>query len=87
MVIETITEFNLSQYRKSDDEEYKALNEEVLWLSERVQNVIKELSPESAEVIESYIAKSSAIAEKDCQYLYVQGAKDCVKFLKRLGVL
>lgn len=87
MVIGTITEFELSQYRKSDDAEYKVLNEEILQLSVDMQNVIKELSPESANIIESYISKSSSLAEKDCQYLYMQGAKNCVRSLKQLGVL
>lgn len=27
------------------------------------------------------------IADQECKYLYVQGARDCVEALKKLGVL
>ena len=37
--------------------------------------------------INLYIAKHADLADKDCAFLYAQGAKDCVKLLKRLGVL
>ncbi len=38
-------------------------------------------------IINLYIAKHAALADKDCAFLYEQGVKDCVKLLKRLGVL
>ena len=49
--------------------------------------VLVELSAEKADIINLYIAKHAALADKDCAFLYEQGVKDCVKLLKRLGVL
>lgn len=87
IVIDMITEYNLSQYRKSDDEGYKALNEEILEVSDELQKIMNDLPTNKAEVIENYITKTAMIAEKDNKYLYIQGAKDCVRSLKELGIL
>lgn len=45
------------------------------------------LSPEDRQVLDDYITKTHLAAQDECEYLYVQGAKDCVEFLKGLGVL
>lgn len=37
--------------------------------------------------MEDYFVKSSLIDDYECRHLYVQGAKDCVELLKKLGVL
>jgi len=37
--------------------------------------------------VEDYIVTINLIAQHECEYLYVQGAKDCVELLKKLGVL
>lgn len=45
------------------------------------------LSPEDQQVVEDYIVKINLLAQHESAYLYVQGAKDCVEMLKKLGVL
>lgn len=86
-VIDMMTEYNLSQYRKSNDEGYKTLNEEILGLSSELQKIMNDLPRDKATIIDNYITKTAMVAEKDCRYLYIQGAKDCVRSLKQLGVL
>ena len=78
MVIDEITEHKLSHYRMKN-KEYKEINTELTQLGSKVQSVLSELSAGKAE--------HAALADKDCAFLYEQGVKDCVKLLKRLGVL
>ena len=87
MVIDEITECRLGELREAHNEEYDKLTAEISALSGQMQAVLSELPAESAEVIDGYIAKTSALADKDCAYLYEQGAIDCVRLLKKLGVL
>ena len=72
LVIDEIIEHKLSHYRMKN-REYSKLNIELTQLGNKMQSVLVELSAEKAD--------------KDCAFLYAQGAKDCVKLLKRLGVL
>ena len=83
MVIDEITEHKLSHYRMKN----KEINTELTQLGSKVQSVLSELSAGKADIINLYIAKHAALADKDCAFLYEQGVKDCVKLLKRLGVL
>ena len=39
------------------------------------------------KAITDYVEVTLRAADHDCLYLYVQGAKDCVELLKKLGVL
>ena len=87
MIIDEITEYRLSQYRKENADEYSTLLEELARLSAERQDILKNMDPKSAEIIEEYNSKTLSLADKDCAYLYTQGAKDCVKILKRLCIL
>lgn len=78
MVVDEITECRLSELRETHNKEYDKLNAKITELGNKKQAVLSELPAESAEVIDSYIAKTSALDDKDCAYLYVQGAIDCV---------
>lgn len=51
------------------------------------EDIIAKLTEKDCQVIENYILKMNLIAEQECKYLYVQGARDCVETLKKLGVL
>ena len=81
LVIDEIIEHKLK------NREYSKLNIELTQLGNKMQSVLVELSAEKADIINLYIAKHADLADKDCAFLYAQGAKDCVKLLKRLGVL
>ena len=62
-------------------------NKELIALSYKFDNILKELPDEKADIINCYINKTYAAAERDCKFLYIKGAKDCVSLLKELGVL
>ena len=87
MVIQEMTEHALMRRRESCSEEEQKLYQEVGILSEKVRNVLSKLSLEDRQVIDDYITKTNRIAQHECEYLYVQGARDCVELLKKLGVL
>ena len=49
--------------------------------------MLKQLSEEEYQIVDDYMVTTNLIAQKECEYLYVQGAKDCVELLKKLGML
>ena len=87
MVIREMTEESLSERRETCDEKEQQLYTEVGKLCKRASEVVKQLSPEDRQVLEDYFIKTNLIADHECQHLYVQGAKDCVELLKKLGAL
>lgn len=87
MIIDELKEHALENQRKKLTELNKNYTDELIRLSKEIEKILATLPKESAEIINSYILKSSAVAENDCRYLYEQGAKDCVKLLKQLEIL
>lgn len=83
VILDELKEYHLSTYRLQNHEDYKQLNLEIITLRSKLDEIISRLSEPEAEVIDKYIAKTSALADKDCTFLYVQGAVDCVKLLKK----
>lgn len=86
-VIRELTEQALVERRKNCDEQERKLYEEIGELSQKRQEILKKLSPEERQVLEDYHVNTSLIADHECAHLYVQGARDCVGLLKKLGVL
>ena len=87
MAIQEMTEHALVQRRERFSEEEQKNYQELLELSRKKQDIMAKLSPEDSQVLDDYITKTHLEAQDECEYLYVQGAKDCVEFLKKLGVL
>lgn len=87
MVITEMSEEALRERKASCSEKEKQLYKDASELSHKRQEVLEKLPPEDRQVLEEYLAKTNLIAEHDCRHLYVQGAKDCVELLKKLGVL
>lgn len=87
LIITQMTELAVMEYMKDCGEEetqrYKELNK----LHLLCEKILETISPEDRQVLEDYFVKSNIIADHECQYLYVQGAKDCVELLKKLGAL
>lgn len=86
-IISEITECALAVCKENCDEYEQQLYTQVSELSKQKEKVIAKLTQEERQILEDYIVKSSLIAQHECQYLYVQGAKDCIVLLKKLGVL
>ena len=87
MVITEMSEDALRERKESCSEKEKQLYKDASELSRKRTDVLKQLSKEDQQVLEDYLAKINLIAEHECRHLYVQGAKDCVELLKKLGVL
>lgn len=87
LVIREMTETALLEYRKNCAEEEKQLYQETAALSKKRQEIFTRLALEDRQVLEDYFVKTNLIADHECKHLYVQGAKDCVELLKKLGVL
>lgn len=87
MVIREMTENALSCRRENLEEGEQQLYTEVGSLSTQARNIVNELSEEKQKILIDYFEKTNMIADHECAYLYVQGAKDCVELLKKIGVL
>lgn len=87
MVLREMTEAALSERRETCDEADRQLYVEADALAKQRQELLHALSPEQRQVLEDYFIKTQLIADHECQHLYVQGAKDCVELLKKLGAL
>lgn len=87
IAIQELTEQALNNRRKNCDPLEKKLYHEVGELSKQKEDIIAKLTDKDCQVINSYILKTNLIADQECKYLYVQGARDCVEALKKLGVL
>lgn len=86
MLIRDMTENALSIRRKSVDDEEKELYASVAARSMQAHEILKELPQEKQSILIDYFEKTNMIADHECLHLYVQGAKDCVELLKKLGV-
>lgn len=87
VIIDELTENALEEHRKKLSNRGRDYNKELIVLSHKFDNILKELSDKEADTINRYINKTYAAAERECKFLYVKGAKDCVSLLKELGVL
>ncbi len=86
MVIREMTELAI-QKRDEEHPEENELKKHVQELSIQVQKKLNGLPVDVKRTVTEYIEASALAADHDCLYLYVQGAKDCIELLKRLGVL
>lgn len=87
MVICEMTERALAARRETCEEAEQQLYQKASALSRQKQDVLLKLTPEERQEVEDYIVTINLIAHHECEHLYVQGAKDCVELLKKLGVL
>ena len=86
MVIREMTETAVRERNEQSPEEQE-LQDRVARLSKEMQEKIKDLPEDVKKSITDYVEATLLAADHDCLYLYVQGAKDCVALLKKLGVL
>lgn len=86
MVIREMTETAVRE-RNEQSPEKQELQDKVARLSKEMQEKIKDLPEDVKKAITDYVEVTLRAADHDCLYLYVQGAKDCVELLKKLGVL
>lgn len=87
MVIREMTEIALSSRRESLEEGEQQLYTEVGSLSSQARDIVNELPEEKQKILIDYFENTNMVADHECAYLYVQGAKDSVELLKKLGAL
>lgn len=87
MIIFEMTEHALTVRRETCQETEQQLYQKAAMLSREKQELLSKMPQEDRQIIESYIETLNMIARHECEYLYVQGAKDCVALLLELGVL
>jgi len=87
MAIRELTENALVQRKENLCEDEQKIYDEVRALSTQARDLVKELPQEQQEILTDYFEKTNLIADHECAFLYVQGAKDCIGLLKKLGAL
>lgn len=85
--IRELTELAVSKRKENLEDSEQQLYAEVMSLSSQARDIVKALPEDQRRILEDYFVKTNLIADHDCQHLYVQGAKDCVELLKKLGAL
>ena len=85
--IRELTEVAISKRKENLLDEEKRLYAEVMALGSQAHDIVKTLPENQQRILEDYFVKTNLIADHECQHLYVQGAKDCVELLKKLGAL
>lgn len=87
MAIRELTENALARRKENLCEDEKQLYDEIQTLSTQARDIVRELPQEKQKILTDYFEKTSLIADHECAFLYVQGAKDCVEMLQKLGAL
>lgn len=87
MAIRELTENAISKSKEALDDNELQLYAEVKALSAQARDIVKSLPENQQKILTDYFEKTNLIADHECQLLYVQGAKDCVELLKKLGAL
>jgi len=86
MVVTELTEQGIREQRE-ENPEIESLIEDQTALSAQAQKCLAALGSEVRDTLTRYYEQAELIADKQIQYLYLQGAKDCVRLLKTLGVI
>lgn len=87
MVIREMMEYAIRKRNMELTLEEQKLIERSVALSKHLRERLKIMPAEDQQLITENIETKLLIADHECTYLYVQGAKDCVELLKKLGVL
>ncbi len=86
MVVTELTERSFQQQRK-EDKQLDQLVKRRVELSEQVKQNIAGLDAETRKLLTEYSEIVGKISEHESKYIYLQGAKDCVRLLKALEVI
>lgn len=86
MVVTELTEQGIRDQRE-ETPEIESLIEDQTNLSAQAQKYLASLDSEVRDTLTRYYEQAELIADKQIKYLYLQGAKDCVRLLKTLGVI
>lgn len=63
----------------------RELLDELETLSTEVKALMEQLPAEKKQMLKTYFEKRELLSERDGDYLYLQGAKDCMELFRKLG--
>lgn len=86
-IIREMTEHAIRERNKELSSKEQELLEQSVILDKRLQEQLKTMSVEEQQLITHCIETKMMIVDHECAYLYMQGARDCIEFLKKLGIL
>lgn len=86
MIVTELTERGIREQRE-ENPEIDNLIQEQTEMSVQVQECLDKLDDEVKEILVRYYEQAESIADEQIKYLYLQGAKDCVRLLKSLGII
>lgn len=61
------------------------LQKELEALSEEVKELVEQLPVDKGAALKTYLEKMRLLSEQEGDYLYFQGAKDCMELFEKLG--
>lgn len=71
---------------REEDPQIEKLVTQLIEISKVIQDS-STIRQEDKKLIEEYLSRNAEMEAKSQQYLYIQGAKDCVAVLRKLGVI
>lgn len=86
MVVTELTERSFQQQR-TEDEQLDRLVKRRVELSEQVKQSTAGLDAKTRKLLDEYSGIVGKISERESKYIYLQGAKDCVRLLESLEVI
>ena len=87
MSIRELTEVAIEKRKETLDANELQLYAEIKALSSQARDIVNSLPEDQQKILTEYFEKTNLIADHECQHLYMQGAKDFVQLLKKLGAL
>lgn len=84
IIIRALAKEALQKRREEADGTEREQWEEVERLRKEVEIILGQLPADDETTLRSYLEKSSCLSERDGEYLYFQGAKDCMELFNKL---
>lgn len=86
MAVTELTELGVRRLRE-EDAELDGLVRRRVELSSKVNRAIESMGESDRRLLEEYCEALEDIDSRQMEYLYLQGGKDCVRLLKKLGAI
>lgn len=84
IIIRGLAKEALQKRRDEADVTEREQWKEVERLREEVEIILQKLPADDETAIRSYLEQSKCLSERDGEYLYFQGAKDCMELFHKL---
>jgi hypothetical protein len=85
-IVTALTERGIQEQREGNPEVETMLQEQKK-LSVQARKCLETLDAGTRNTLVQYYEQAESIADEQIHYLYIQGARDCVRLLKSLGII